>query len=138
MAHHIGAPFTGTDRDFRERSFGVFEGLTCEQCESQFPEAWRLFQADPRNTPPGAEARDRVIGRVEAAVRRVARFATNPGAKSGGRSGPDGAILVISHGGSIRMWLSTVLGRPLPPLSNGGIYRVVLADAGFEDIEILD
>lgn len=124
VAGALGVAFGAASAGFRERSFGVFEGLTREECEAQWPDAWRAYVEDFRNTPPAAEPAERVIARMRAGVAQVARAATG------------GATLVVSHGASIRMLLSSLGGPPRAPILNAAIFRLLLA--GDEIAEITE
>lgn len=98
------------DPDLRERRFGVFEGLTRDECAARYPDAWRAWQAQT-GAPPGGEERPLAIARLAGALARIAA--------AGG-----GPALVVSHGGVMRLWLMEVLGAPVPPIPNGETYLV--------------
>lgn len=79
------------DADFRERDFGVFEGLTADEAAQQFPElaarnvAYRWDEA-----PPQAEATRAVVDRVARGLQRL-------------REQHDGqTVLLVSHGFVVR------------------------------------
>jgi broad specificity phosphatase PhoE len=105
------AKFTGLvvslDKDLRERSGGLWEGLTDEEIRERYPrerETWN---------PPEGEAAEAVADRVAAALQRVA-----------GTVPPGGLGVVVGHGGSLRLGMERVLGISgqalgvLGPLSN--------------------
>lgn len=107
----LGAP--RIEPELRERRFGVFEGLTRDQCAAQHPDAWRAWLENTM-APPGGESREDAVARMERALRRVAT---------------DGeSALVVSHGGVLRLWLMDLLGRTVPLIKNGAIYVVELTD----------
>jgi probable phosphoglycerate mutase len=123
VANALPATFLGASPSFRERGFGVFEGRTREECEAGWPGAWRAYIEDFRNTPPDAEPAHRVVERMRAGLLAVAYAAEG------------GTALVVSHGASMRMLLGSVPGprargasraRPLSPIGNGAVYRLVL------------
>jgi probable phosphoglycerate mutase len=126
VAAELGLRFGEANARFRERSFGVFEGLTREECEARWPDAWKAYVEDFCNAPPGAEPAERVIERMRAGVTQVAAM--------GAAVGADGPALVVSHGASIRMLLSSVEGRRRPPLLNAEIFRLLLE--GTEIVEV--
>lgn len=79
------------DADFRERDFGIFEGLTADDTAQQFPElasrnvAYRWDEA-----PPGAEPTRVVVERVARGLQRL-------------RQTHDGqTVLLVSHGFVVR------------------------------------
>ena len=94
----------------RERRFGVFEGLTRDECASQHPDAWRAWLAQT-GSPPGGEERELAVVRMAQAL---AQIAATPGPPA----------LVVSHGGVMRLWLMHVLGDSVPLISNGATYVV--------------
>src|SRR6185369_10870266 len=56
------------DPALRERGYGVFEGLTRDQCAAQHPEAWACYMADRTFAPPGAERQQDLVLRMRAAI----------------------------------------------------------------------
>ena len=79
------------DADFRERDFGIFEGLTADDAVRQYPElaarnvAYRWAEA-----PPGAEPTREVVERVARGLQRL-------------REAHDGqTVLLVSHGFVVR------------------------------------
>lgn len=104
--------------ELRERCFGVFEGLTREECAAQHPEAWNAWIAQT-SPPEGAEAVELAVARVSRALARVAdRSASAP-------------ALVVSHGGVMRLWLQSVLRVTIPLIANGTVYVVEREGAEF-------
>jgi broad specificity phosphatase PhoE len=103
----IGGP--EVDAELRERSFGVFEGLTRDACAAQHPDAWRDWLAQTGH-PPGGEPRDAAIARMQRALSRVVADAG------------DGTSLVVSHGGVMRLWLMALLGTTIPIVGNTTTY----------------
>lgn len=94
----------------RERGFGVFEGLTREQCLAQYPVAWRAW-LDQRDVPEGAESLEDATLRMHRALETLVEDEGGP-------------ALVVSHGGIMRLWLIDVLREPIAPLHNGVTYVV--------------
>lgn len=105
------------DVELRERSFGVFEGLTRDECSTRHPEAWQAWQASAAS-PPGGEPLEDVAPRMQRALERI--FA----------SVETGDSLVVSHGGAMRLWLRTVITDPIPLIRNGAAYLVERDAAG--------
>ncbi|TNE76327.1 MAG: histidine phosphatase family protein [Gammaproteobacteria bacterium] len=90
------------EEDLREIGFGAWEGLTAEAINERFGDQLARFWADPVGfTPPEGEPvsdfRDRV-------VRGFRHWQTELAGKR---------VLVVCHGGVIRMVLGDVLGVPL-------------------------
>ncbi|MDB4983296.1 MAG: phosphoglycerate mutase [Myxococcales bacterium] len=119
----LGPPVV--DPDLRERSFGVFEGLTRDECEGRFPDLWAAYRADPSRVPPGAEAHEALAVRMHEAVRRA--VAVDDAAP----------ILIVSHGGSIRAFLARVTGVMPPPLPNVALFRAVATPEAITEVTLL-
>lgn len=109
----LSVPILALDPDLRERGYGVFEGLTSEECAARYPDVWHARKYDRNTVPPGGEPHLDVVARMERAMQRV--VATMRG----------GRALVIGHGSSLRMFLERVHGSPQPGLSNLEVRRVV-------------
>lgn len=119
VARRLGLPEPTPDPDLAERCFGVFEGLTREQCETQLGDVWRRYVADRRCLPPGAEPEPSVVERFRRAVLRAAHLLDGSG---------DAAALLVSHGSAIRCMLASLLGHPPPPVENASIVRLSVVD----------
>ena len=125
VAEHLGLPAPAVDGRLRERGYGVFEGLTREQCAERFPAAWERYLAKGRVTPPGGEPHEEVVARVTAAIDQIAA--------AGGTAAE--AILVVSHGGCIRAFVHAVAGFYPPPLENGAVFRLRFERGAFVSAE---
>ena len=92
------------DRDLREKNFGSWEGLTDTDIAERFPNAVRGRWGDGETT-------DEVAARAVRAIERIrARHLT-------------GAVLVVSHGGTLRAILGH-LGVEHGPIRNCDVFRV--------------
>lgn len=79
------------DADFRERDFGVFEGLSAEEAAQQFPElAARNVAYRWDDEPPGAESTREVVERVARGLQRLRE-------RHAGQT-----VLLVSHGFVVR------------------------------------
>jgi broad specificity phosphatase PhoE len=116
IAHALGLAAPRIEPALRERQFGVFEGLTRHECATQHPEAWQAWVAQT-GTPPGGELREVAAARLAAALGQIAAAPLGDGER-------DGAALVISHGGIMRLWLMTLHGPHVPLIANGTTYVV--------------
>ena len=110
IAAALGLPAPSVDAELRERRFGVFEGLTRDECALHHREAWKAW-LDRTGTPQGAETREVVLARMTRALNRV--VAATPG-----------VALVVTHGGVMRSWLMEHLGAAVGPILNGSIHPV--------------
>ena len=127
VAQHLGIRRVHIDQRLRERSFGVFEGLTREEVATRFPNEWADYSEDRKVTPPGAEPHELVIARVKDAVLSVTEALEN--------AGPG---LVVTHGGALRVLITAVTGQELPPVPNAAVYRVDVEHGVFGLAQLLD
>lgn len=120
VAEGLGLGVDHFDAGLRERSLGVFDGLTRDECATLHPQAWQDW-LEHRRPPTGAEADRDLAVRVTAAIGRVV-----------GRLGDGGApVLVVSHGGAIRAAVAAALGVTPPPIPNCGVWSIEW-DGGYE------
>jgi probable phosphoglycerate mutase len=96
--------------ELRERRFGIFEGLTRNEISVRYPDAWRAWTG-ATEAPPGGETKTDAIARLTRALRRIV-------------DDSDGRVLVVSHGGVMRLWLMDLLGTTIPLVGNGTMYLV--------------
>lgn len=100
LAARHGAPLE-LDARLAELHFGTWEGRSAEQLMQTQPAALARFWEDPwRHAPPGGETLDAFEARVLAAWREAC--ATYAGRR----------VLVVTHGGVIRLLLCRVRGLP--------------------------
>jgi broad specificity phosphatase PhoE len=93
-----------TDAALREKNFGSWEGLTDVEIAERFPDAVRGRWGDGETT-------EDVAARVLPAIELIrARH-------------PDGLVLVVSHGGAIRIVLDQ-LGIEHARIGNGQVFRL--------------
>ncbi len=108
-AASLGVTELALDPELRERSFGDFEGLTRLECEAKYPEAWLAWKQE-NVIPDGGEHTHLVVARMRRAITRCLD-----------RGGP---MLVVSHGGAMRLVLNELTGRLHEPIGNGVIFRL--------------
>jgi broad specificity phosphatase PhoE len=90
VAERLGLEVT-VDSRLRERGFGAWEGLTRAEIEASFREEFDRWRMGDGSGADDAEAHEAFAGRIEAFLADVlARH-------------PDQTVLVIAHGGSIRV-----------------------------------
>ena len=114
VAAGLELPAPVVDARLRERGYGAFEGLTREQCAQRFPEVWERYLADRRALPPGAEPQASVVDRITAALTEIASAEATV----------DSAVLVVSHGGTIRSFIHHATGLVPTPLENGAMFKI--------------
>ncbi len=124
VAAHLGLPAPAVDPRLRERGYGVFEGLTREECAERYPDAWERYLADRRAVPPEAEPPVEVVSRITAALHALATADSAATTSGGVTVSAPGPVLVISHGGAIRSFIHGSFGVMPPPVANGAVYRV--------------
>jgi probable phosphoglycerate mutase len=119
LAHHPGAQPV-TDPDLREFGFGDLEAR---------PEVELLARYDPDTMfaevisgafagIPGGEPGREYLARVRSAFARIER------------NHPDGHVLVVSHGLTLRAYLTMIDPRPTAPLPNASISTVEVYAGG--------
>jgi probable phosphoglycerate mutase len=113
VAGALGVDLDYVDPDLRERTIGVFEGLTRSDCERLHPEAWAAW-VEHKHPPPGAEGHHSLAERVTLAIGRAAARMLVTHAP----------LLLVTHGGAMRAALARA-GHPLPPMiKNTGVWRI--------------
>lgn len=115
VAQMLGLGPPSVDAGLRERGFGIFEGLTRDECAAQHPESWRLSHT-AGVAPAGGEPGELAIARMHQSLIRIAAALEDDAARA----------LVISHGGIMRLWLREHVGGDVPPIPNGAVYVVEL------------
>jgi alpha-ribazole phosphatase len=102
LAKELAAP-CHLEADLREMSFGAWEGYSTAELLQRDAERLRLFWSDPStNTPPGGEPLAELHARVIRVWQRLSA------ARESGR------ILIVTHGGPIRVLRAV---QPRTPLS---------------------
>ncbi len=113
VAAELGLALVYLDPGLRERSFGVFEGLTRDECERLYPESWRAW-VEQRRSPEGAETHEELSTRTLSALGRAAEQVAHAGA----------GVLVVTHGGAMRAAILAATGETPPPMANGALWRM--------------
>ncbi len=110
------------DPVWRERGIGKLQGLTTEQIEARYPEAWATRNAGPITGVPDAEPPEAVVARAAAGCAGLlARH-------------PDKSVAVVSHGGMIQYTLVHLL--ELPPVAFArlvGGYHTAISQVNIRD-----
>ena len=118
------------DPRLRERSFGSWEGLTTSEIEERFANSHRRWQAGEGAGADDAEAFEHFFARVTEFLADVLRL--HPGQE----------VLVISHGGSIRVIHALAAGvdyvrdhRLIPGVPNCSVARYVARDGNLAPLD---
>ena len=117
-----------TDARFRERSFGVAEGLTYGELDHEYPEVFsKVRETDPDFAIPGGESRRQFYERVRLAFEGAA--AEHPGKR----------VAVVAHGGVLASLYRVIhqlgISTPHPiPIVNAS-FNAVAFDAGRWSVE---
>jgi glucosyl-3-phosphoglycerate phosphatase len=113
-AAHLGE-ITGLpvryDVRFRERRYGEWQGLTIDEIEQRWPEAYARWRAGEPVDTCGVESLDDVGKRMYEALHDL--LADHPGA----------TIAVATHGGAARRGIAAVLDWPTPVVRTLGDLR---------------
>jgi probable phosphoglycerate mutase len=116
VAAALGLTFARADADLRERSFGIFEGLTRAECAERYPSEWAAWEKE-RRAPGGAESQVSLAARVHSAAQRIAMEV----------AADDAPALIVTHGGALRALVQAVTGEMPPFVKNGEVWRLVHA-----------
>ncbi|MBL8397046.1 MAG: histidine phosphatase family protein [Candidatus Accumulibacter sp.] len=104
-AQRIAAMFNlviGLRPEFRERSYGIFEGRTYDESREAFPEEYGAFERrDPDFVIPGGESLEQLNERVCAGLWQVAT------------DHPNQTVVVVTHGGVLDIINRLVRAIPL-------------------------
>ena len=99
IAKHFGIALQ-TSSSLREMNFGLWEGLTWEEVEVQFPQDARAWSKSfPRGRPHGGESFDEFQKRVVTELERLLKE-------------PEHRVLIVTHAGFIRTAVAAALGMP--------------------------
>jgi alpha-ribazole phosphatase len=89
------------EAQWREMAFGCWEGLTWAELQQRDPIALAAWQADPFHVPPPAgETLAQVSDRVQSALASLSAAHCTQ------------TVVLVSHGGPLRLLLCVVLGLP--------------------------
>jgi len=129
VAAQLGLEVHVDDR-LRERSFGAWEGLTMEEIERRYEEAHGRWRAGESHGADDAEAFEAFAARVHSFLDEVLR------------RHPDETVLVVGHGGSIRVIHALAGGldyvkdhRSIPAVANCAVARFVARDGKLAPID---
>ena len=118
------------DERLRERSFGAWEGLTIEEIEERYREAHDRWRSGEGPGADDAEAFDAFAARVHSFLDDVLR------------RHPDETVLVVGHGGSIRVIHALAGGldyvkdhRSIPAVANCAVARFAARDGKLAPID---
>jgi len=90
------------DPGFRERHYGIFQGLTYTECEERYPAAYTSHKArDPRFAPAGGESLVDLAGRLAQAFDTIVR-------RHAGET-----VAIFTHGGVLDIAYRQAAGRAL-------------------------
>ena len=121
VAEALCIPLLAIDPDLRERGYGVFEGLTRDECIARYPEAWAARERDRNFPPPGGEPPVVVVARMQRALQRAVDA----------MRGRYHAALIVGHGSSLRMFLELLTPEPVASIANLEYREVTYADGVF-------
>ena len=118
------------DERLRERSFGAWEGLTMDEIERGYEQAHGRWRAGEGHGAEDAEAFDAFAARVHAFLEEVLRLH------------PDETVLVVGHGGSIRVIHALASGldyvkdhRLIPAVANCAVARFAAREGKLAPID---
>ena len=110
------------DKRLREKDLGIFEGLTSEEAKERHPETFHLFKTSGANyVLDQGESTQQLLDRAFEAIEEIRL------------SHPQKVIVLVTHGGVVRVLMKHVLGVPLDTptqflINNTGIFSLVWRD----------
>jgi alpha-ribazole phosphatase/probable phosphoglycerate mutase len=121
IAGHLGLKAT-VDADLRERDFGLWEGMSFEEIDKEYPDDFRAWAKNPlRFSPMGGESTLEVKERVIGALKKILD-------RHAGET-----IAVVGHGGVNRVALCHYMDMPLE-----NIFRIEQEFACVNIVEFYD
>jgi broad specificity phosphatase PhoE len=84
--------------DLKECSFGVIEGLTYQEIEQRYPKVAKGLADGTLATFPGGENLKQLNARVKSFLKRLNALK------------PDATVLIVTHGGPLRLLICNLLG----------------------------
>lgn len=88
---------------WREIDFGAWEGMTFAEISEQFKDQLGFFTDPEQCAPTGGESLAQVLQRVQAELAAIAYSGDSP---------MEGDVVIVSHGGPLRVLLCNILGMP--------------------------
>ena len=112
--------------EFRERRYGLFEGLTYDEARAKYPAEYRSFERREPDfvIPAGGESLQQLFERVSSGLQRIA---TNHRGET---------VVIVTHGGVLDIVNRLVRGNPLSRprdflIPNAGINWVRVRNGGW-------
>lgn len=102
--------------ELRERNFGTWEGLTDVEVLERYPQAHTGSWGD-------AETREELSGRILTALGRIAE------------THPDGQVLVVAHGGPLRVALRAAGADGAETIDNCHVARLAVEGAAMRSLD---
>ncbi|MEO5357922.1 MAG: histidine phosphatase family protein [Nitrospirae bacterium YQR-1] len=88
--------------EFRERNFGLWEGMTFEEIDKKYPDDFANWAKNPlKFSPAGGESTEDVTRRTMPALKKLVKLHLNK------------TIVIVAHGGANRVILCNLLKIPL-------------------------
>ena len=112
--------------ELREKSFGVWEGLTSNDLERDYADLWHRYHVlhELDSVIPGGETYTQVLDRMRLALCQILDA----------HSGADETVLVVSHGGSARAFILFALQAPLSTLQRLRLDNTSLSRLDFRGV----
>ncbi len=107
------------DIRIREKNLGVFEGLTSDEAKGKYPEMFKLFKNAGKNyVIENGESTQQLLD-------RSLEFIEDIRVRHSGQS-----VVIVTHGGVVRVLLKHILGIPLDTptnfhIKNTGIFEII-------------
>lgn len=117
LAQPLGLPVQHAAQ-WREISFGAWEGLTMDEIQQRAGQAFTDWRANPMHlAPPGGETLAQVTERLQSALESLTA------------TGQERTVLLVAHGGTLRVLMCMLLGFPPQHYR-----RLILATASLSEL----
>ena len=123
IGEKVGTKIVSEPR-LREMNFGIIEGLTFDEAQTQYPQVIAAWLKDYNQPPPGGEALDAFSARVLSLIDDLQKKHT------------DQRVLLVAHGGTLSELVRLVLGLPAErrwafAIDNASLGELILEDDGY-------
>lgn len=117
--------------EFKERNFGLWEGMTFDDIVRLYPEEFEAWRRDPlRHSPPNGESTLQVSERVKKGLKIIEEDSSRIEALNNEKKF---SYIIVAHGGVNRIILCELLGIPLE-----NIFRIEQEHGCINIIEFFD
>ncbi len=119
VAAHHAVPLRQDPR-LMEICFGQWQGSTWPEVRRGDPAGWKAWTEDPATPPPNGESFHQAAGRVQALLDDLGHE-------------PDRTLLLVGHGGTLRMFVCLAFGIPVELAGNVAMDNTAVSELLIEE-----